>query len=330
MDRRTKARLQLIGAEVATAEGELVEARRLLEAAATTFEATRDRRGMIDTAERQGKLFRLEGDPEAAAGRFARMLRLNKGADATQEIRGLVGLVESRIAGGELHGLESEVDRLRQLARRSGDTRHIAQATWCGGLLHLRHRRLAAAERHFQTSRALAATLGSDRLQLSCENYLGEVFRYRGDRQAARLSYARSARLAEARGWSDLAAVAHVNLALLALQRREPGTVATEIDRVAALLDDHPRHWAWQFVGLLRALRAAERGEEPACRAWWSVARDRGLERMPGPDLWLPLERLSTAAAVQGWDDLAGAATALATRAGGGIRTENVGVQIED
>ncbi|MEC8425555.1 MAG: hypothetical protein VX000_17335, partial [Myxococcota bacterium] len=46
MDRRTKARLQLIGAEVATAEGELVEARRLLEMAATTFEATRDRRGM--------------------------------------------------------------------------------------------------------------------------------------------------------------------------------------------------------------------------------------------------------------------------------------------
>ena len=330
MDRRTKARLQLIGAQVATAEGELVEALRLLESAATTFEATRDRRGMIDTAHQQGQLLRLEGDPEAAAGRFARMLRLNKGVDVSQEIRGLVGLVECRITAGVLDGLETEVDRLRQLARESGDTRHIAQATWCAGLLHLRHRRLGAAERHFQTSRALAATLGADRLQLSCENNLGEVFRYRGDRDAARLSYARSARLAGARGWGDLAAVAHVNLALLALQRRETATVAVEIDRVAALLDDHPRHWAWQFVGLLRALRAADEGEEPACRAWWSVAQDRGLARMPGPDLWLPLERLSTAASARGWDGLARSATALATRAAGGVPAEGVGVDIEE
>ena len=330
MDRRTKARLQLIGAEVATAEGQLVEARRLLESAATAFEATRDRRGMIDTADRQGQLFRLEGDPEAAAGRFARMLRLNKGADLAQEIRGLVGLVECRITAGDLEGLDAEVDRLRQLARRSGDTRHIGQATWCAGLLHLRHRRLSAAERHFQTSRALAATLGADRLQLSCENNLGEVFRYRGDQEAARLAYARAARLAGARGWGDLAAVAHVNLALVALQRGDPATVAVEIDRVSALLDDHPRHWAWQVVGLLRALRAAERGEAPACRAWWSVAKDRGLARMPGRDLWLPLERLSTAAASQGWSDMADAAAALATRSMGGVPTENVGIVVEE
>ena len=191
-------------------------------------------------------------------------------------------------------------------------------------------RRLGAAERHFQTSRALAATLGADRLQLSCENNLGEVFRFRGDQVAARLSYARAARLAGARGWGDLAAVAHVNLALVALQRREGSTVAGEIDRVAALLDDHPRHWAWQVVGLLRSLRAAERGEEPACRAWWSVAQDRGLARMPGPDLWLPLERLSTAAAAQGWVDLSDAAAGLATRAAGGVRTEGVEVELTD
>ncbi|MEC8423940.1 MAG: hypothetical protein VX000_09195, partial [Myxococcota bacterium] len=259
--------------------------------------------------------------PEAAAGRFARMLRLNKGGDVAQEIRGMVGLVECRITAGQLDDLETEVDRLRQLARQSGDTRHIAQATWCGGLLHLRHRRLVAAERHFQTSRALAATLGADRLQLSCENNLGEVFRYRGELEAARLSYARAARLAGARGWGDLAAVAHVNLALLALQQDQPQAIEAEIDRVAALLDDHPRHWAWQFVGLLRALRAATCGEAPACRAWWSVAQDRGLARMPGPDLWLPLDRLSTAAAAQGWDDLATSAAHLAARASGGIRT---------
>ena len=315
MDRLTRARLQLIGAEVAMSQGRLADARPLLEAAATSFEATRDRRGMIDTAEQQGNLFRLEGDPEAAAGRFSRMLRLNKGSTVSHEIRGLVGLVESRLQAGELDGIEVDVERLQALARHSGDTRYIAQATLCGGLLHLRHRRFAAAERHFQTSRALAATLGSDRLQLSCENHLGEVFRWRGELASARLSYARSARLAGGRGWVDLAAVSHVNLALLALQGAEHEVVESEVDRVAALLDEHPRHWSWQVVGLLRALRAAERRQEPACRAWWSVARDRGIERMPGPDLVLPLDRFVRATKAAGWLDLHDAATRLRSRA---------------
>ena len=34
------------------------------------------------------------------------------------------------------------------------------------------------------------------------------------------------------------------------------------------------------------------------------MAQDRGLARMPGPDLWLPLDRLSTAAAASD-DELA-------------------------
>ncbi len=332
MDRRSRARLQLIAADVAMALGELDDARRRLDAAATSFEATRDRRGMIDSADRQGALYRQEGDPGRAAERYARMLRLNKGADLAQEIRGLVGYVESRIRGGELEGLDEVVARLRALARKSGDTRHIAQATWCGGLLLLQERRLDTAERFFQTARALAATLGADRMRLSCENNLGEVARYKGDLAAARTAYARASRLSDTRGWSGLGAVAHLNLALVSLQMRDHDGAWAEIDRVASLLETQPRHWGWQFVGLLRALRAAEAGDEAGTRGWWAVARERGLGNLPGPDLWLPLERLSTAAARHGWRDLAKATTAMARQAGGG-RDEGVdpvGVAIEE
>jgi tetratricopeptide (TPR) repeat protein len=316
MDRRTKARLQLLGADVAMSQGQLEAARRLLDEAATSFEATRDRLGMVDTTDRQGRLYRLEGKPQRGADRFARMMRLNRGSDVRQEIRGLVGYVECCITAGQIAELDPHLDRLRRVARESGDTRNIAQATWCGGLLHLQRRHLDMAERHFQTARALAATLGADRLQVSCENNLGEVSRFRGDLDGARHSYERAARLAEARGWNPLAAVARVNLSLVALRLLDGDRAGREIDLVAALLDQHARHWAWQFVGLVRALRGAEAGDEAAARAWWAVARERGLGRMPSRDLWLPLKRLSTAAAKQGWSEMALVAMEIGRAAG--------------
>ena len=55
----------------------------------------------------------------------------------------------------------------------------------------------------------------------------------------------------------------------------------------------------------MRALWAAEDGEEQNCRAWWAVANERGLGRMVSSDLRDPLERLSKATKRHGWNDIA-------------------------
>ena len=44
-------------------------------------------------------------------------------------------------------------------------------------------------------ARAIAATLGSDRLRLATENHLGEVARFRGDYREAARAYRSAARL---------------------------------------------------------------------------------------------------------------------------------------
>jgi len=50
---------------------------------------------------------------------------------------------------------------------------------------------------------------------------------------------------------------------------------------------------------------AAENGDEPTCRAWWSVANERGLGRMISRDLLIPLDRLSKASQRNGWNKIA-------------------------
>ena len=60
----------------------------------------------------------------------------------------------------------------------------------------------------------------------------------------------------------------------------------------------------------MRAMWAAQEGDERTCRAWWAVANERGLGRIQSKDLIVPLRMLVGAAQHQGWAD-------IATRAGG-------------
>ncbi len=311
VDRLSVAHLKEIEARSEAALGDPENARRLLAQAHATFEATRDWAGMVSVALHTGALLRNEGLHDQAADRYAEALRLDRGGDPTSEVQALRGLVECRLQAGQLDPVEQDLARLRKVARESGDTRNIAQSTYVAGLVHLQRRRLDLADRHFQTARALAATLGDDPLWLSCENNLGEVFRYRGDLKAAWQAYDRAAYLAEGRGWGTIAAIARLNLALVELRDHRPDGARKQVDLVDQLLQEHPRHWGWVVVGLIRALLAAEGGDESRCRAWWSVARERGIARLQNPDLWLPLERLANAAAARGWKDISRQAAIL-------------------
>lgn len=310
LDRRSDARLRVLAARAKIAQGRLEDGRQLLESASADFLAVRDRQGLIDTFHGQGVLYRLAGQPRSAAHCFRQMLKLNSG-DPRTEVQGIIGLIDARIAAGKLDNIDKPLRRLRRTARQSGDTRNIARSTYTGGLVQLRLQQLGEAERYFLTARALAATLGADRLQLACLNSLGEVYRTQGDHAGAERCYQRSVRFAEERRWDAMAAVARLNLALLYLTTGAVRLSRAQADKAAELLAEHPQHYAWLSVGLLRALWAAEAGDEKTCRAWWAVAIERGLKRMRNPDLWLPLQRLNAQLLAQGWDDLAQQATGV-------------------
>ena len=304
LDRRTNAWIWVLLARVETARGDLSAARQYLESAFVAFEATRDREGLIHTNHGLGTVCRLEGTPSQAANHYARMLRLSI-SDPRIEVKALRGLVEARVVGGRMDGIEELVHRLRKAALTSGDTRNIAQATYCAGLVHLARQDLEAAERHFHTSRALSATIGDDRLQLLSEKNLGEVFRYRGDTRNAERFYETVVRSATDRQWPGSAAVAHLNLALVHMERNAPRMARISIDQAEAQLQERPRHWAWMFIGLMRATWAAQEGDERTCRAWWAVAKERGVGRIRSADLMVPIQMLVGAAQHQGWPDIA-------------------------
>jgi len=330
IDRNTTAHLRVLEARVSMESGQLVPARRLVDNALMTFEATRDRVGQVDGAHCLGVLLRLEGKPDEAADQYARMLRTNRN-DLRREAIALFGLVESSIAAGRTRGVDRTVERLRQVARESGDTRNIAQATFAGGLLHLRRRNLQEAERHFLTARALAATLGADNLLLACLSNLAEIERYRGDDAAAEEILRTAARLATEHGWHLHAATSRTQLGVLALVRGADRLAHIEIARAERLLEDFPQHQAWLAISLVRALWAAEEEDQDACARWWARARSLGLGRQPSPDLWVPLERLAAAASARGWLELAGNALSLSHRGGGpSMDAAHVDVEVED
>jgi hypothetical protein len=112
-------------------------------------------------------------------------------------------------------------------------------------------------------------------------------------------------RIATERKWPISAAVAHLNLCMVSLEREKMEFARIAIDQAEASLQQNPRHWAWLFIGTMRSMWAAENGDEPTCRAWWSVANERGLGRMVSRDLLLPLERLAAATSRNGWNDIA-------------------------
>lgn len=310
IDRATTAHLRVQEARVAMESGQLLRARRLLENAVVAFQATRDWVGQVDAAHCLGVLARLEAKPEEAADHYAQMVRLNRN-DLRREAVALFGLVEASIAAGRLSGIDRTVDRLRMVARESGDTRNIAQATFAGGLLHLRRRNLLDAERYFLTARALAATLGADNLLLACLSNLAEISRYRGDDSAAEETLRVAARLATERGWLVHAASSRIQLGLLALVRRAERLAHIEIARAEKHLAAHPHHLGWIAISVVRALWFAEDGDSSGCRQSWDRARRLGLARLSTPDLWIPLERLAGAASARGWTDIATEALAL-------------------
>jgi tetratricopeptide (TPR) repeat protein len=304
VDRRTEARMSLTLANAETIRGNIDAARNYLESAEITFEATRDREGLIETAASMARVLRTEGRPAEAARCFAKMLRLNRG-DRRIEVRALHGLVDARTASGRVEGIDPMVQQLREAAIETGDTRRMARATFAVGLVKLAIHHLDEAERLFHTARALAVTVGDHRLQLDSENNLGEVFRLRGETRNAERMYEGVARVADERGWPECAAIAHLNLAIISHSREEENFARIAIDEAEKCLVNLPQHWAWMFIGVVRAVWAAELGDEPTCRAWWSVAQDRGLGRVLSSDLISPLERLMQAAKLHQWDDLA-------------------------
>lgn len=310
LDRRTEARLAVCMAHSETHRGGLERAKELLDSAEVTFEATRDREGLIETAASIAHVHRLQGHPEDAARRFARMLRLNRG-DKRREVQALHGLVDSRTASGRIEGIEPLVQQLREAALATGDTRRIAKATFAAGLVRLSYRAFDDAERHFYTARALAVTVGDHRLQLDAENNLGETLRLKGEVREAERMYESVARLADERNWPISAAIAHLNLAIINQTRGDPTFVRINIDQAEAHLQDHPKHFAWLFIGVVRAVWAAEADDENTCRAWWSVAIDRGLGRMVSIDLIDPLKRLAIACVRNGWNDIATKAVSI-------------------
>jgi tetratricopeptide (TPR) repeat protein len=230
-------------------------------------------------------------------------------------VQALSGLVDALLATDRLDGAEIHVNRLSRVANESGDTRNIAQASYSAGLLYLRWRNLEEAENAFRQSLALAATLGDDRLQLDCQNCLGEVFRYRGRFREAEDLYQSSARFARERGWDSRSAIAHINMALISLEIGEERRARTAVDSAAMVLLNHPQHWTWIYVALARSLWAARDGDESACRGWWSVARERGLERVRDADQKLPLELLAEATERLGLHDISRRARELSEEA---------------
>lgn len=303
IDRRSEARLHVLTARAMIAQGKLEDSRKRLESAANTFVAVRDRKGLIDTLHGQGTLYRIAGQPRSAAKCFRQMLQLNTG-DPRVEVQGIIGLVESRLSAGKLRDLDRLLKRLRRTARQSGDTRNIARSTYTAGLVHLNCQELPEAERHFLTARALTATLGADRLHLACLNSLGEVYRIQGNHLPAEQCYQRSVLFAKERQWSTMAAVAQINLAQLYMTTGASRRARAHLDQAATLLADHPHHYAWQVVGLFRAIWAAEALDQRRCRSWWRVALERGLQRMRNPDLLPPLRRLQAQVRAQGWTDI--------------------------
>lgn len=309
---RQNARLQVLLARAALSQGALEQADRLLDLAEEAYKDAKDAPGLAPVLLTRGALYRVFGYPAHASDCFRRVLDLEP-EDARVEVQALREIIECRIAASDTVGIDQDVQLLYRAAMRSGDTALLSHATYAGGRIHLLAGRLDEAERHFRTAQALGATLGADGLVFLCQAHLGEVFRNRQMDVAAAEYFSAAARFAEERGWLDEAATTRLSLAMVLLRGGEEVRAHHEVDRASQHLAEQPHHWAWTLVGLLRALAAARLRDARACRAWWQVARDRGLERVrASPDLWLALQHLATAAGAMGLDDIASEALGLA------------------
>lgn len=323
LDRLSWARLHLLLSRAVMGRGDLDSCRRYLDHAGLAYETVRDRDGLRDVAHGRASLERLEGMPQKAIEHFHEALRYLR-KDLRREVIILSGLIESMLTAGQPFGVDRFRQRMVQAAHESGDTRSMAKSAYTSGIIYLYRRKLDLAQRYLETASALSATLGDHWLHLNCRNNLGEVARYRGDMELARHHYEQYSRLADELDLRSAAAVGHLNLALLAMQEKKDDEVESQISAAEEALSSQPRHWTWVFIGVIRAGFMARAGNEPRCRAWWSVAREHGLATLRTPDLWLPLQRLGESAAAAGWQDIARSAWRIARDLG--TWTENVDV----
>lgn len=303
-DRLARARLRVALGRALRKVGDLEAAHRELEAARNVFASLRDRAGLVEVAVQRARLARAEGRADNAIAWWGEVLRTNRG-DLVLEAEALNGLVEALLRSGQPEGVDRHVERLAAASRASGDTRRIAEAMATRGIVHLERKEFDTAQQYLLTAGAIAATLGADVLHLRCRALVADIARYRGELDEAEEITRWVARFASDRAHFALQANAHVQLALLALLRGEQKQVRAEVDAAAEALAASPRHGGWLQIGLLRALLAAESDDERNCRAWFAVAVERGLDSVQSPDLWLPLERLSSAATRRGWMDIA-------------------------
>ncbi len=315
-DRLARARLRVLRARTARKLGDLEAAVKDLDHAHATFESLRDRAGLLEVAGQRARLARAEGRHTRALAHWGEMLRLNRG-DPVLEAEALNGLVEAMLEAGQVDHVDKQIDRLQRVSRMSGDTRRIAEATTTWGLLHLSRGESERARRELETAAAIAATLGASRLQLRCRLMLAELEQRVGNLDAAEEIARWAARFAEERGNASARAQACVRLAFLAVARGETARVRQEVELAELSLRDAPRHALWLHVGVLRAAIAAEEGDERTCRAWWTVARERGLESHVGAELRPALHWLCERAAARGWSELASRVAAIAARAVG-------------
>ncbi len=303
-DRLARARLRVLYGRAARKRGDLETAVREFDAAHQTFTALRDRAGLVSVASQRAKLARVEGRPDRSITHWAEVLRMNVG-DLGLEAEALNGLVESLIRADQLEQIDRQMARLQRVSRASGDTRRIAEASVTWAMLHVERRRLDEAQRLVSTASAIAATLGADQLHLRCRALLADVAFRRGDLDAAEETNRWVIRFCDERGLREGAASARVHLALIGLVRGEPRRARAAIEAAAEDLAKSPEHGVWMHIGVIRALLAAEEGDERTCRAWWAVARERGVAERKAPDLQSALDRLASAAGRAGWNDIA-------------------------
>ncbi|MSQ02474.1 MAG: serine/threonine-protein kinase PknK [Myxococcales bacterium] len=313
-DRLARARLRVLRARTARKLGDIEAANKELDIAYATFEGLRDRSGLLEVAGQRARLARAEGRHSRALAHWGEMLRLNRG-DPGLEAEALNGLVEAMLEAGQLDHIDKQVDRLQRVSRLSGDTRRIAEATTTWGMLHMARGETERARRQLETAAAISATLGAARLQLRCRLMLADLEQRAGNVDTAEEIARWAARFAEERGNPGAKAQACVRLAFLALERSDTPRVAAEVEAAEVALRDSPRHSLWLHVGLLRAALAAEEGDERGCRAWWSVARERGIEQRASSELRPALTWLCERAAARHWSDVASRAAAVAARA---------------
>jgi tetratricopeptide (TPR) repeat protein len=173
-------------AGMATAHGDLSGARRLLDASAARFEASREKRGRAAVLVRRAYLELAEGDCAKARRALEEALELRRRQGDRRGI-GLVltGLALVDTAAGNHARAERHLVRARELFRRAGDRWGLASALWRTADLAFARDRLDDAQAALQEARDVLAPTGRERWIANTLAGLAEVAILRGDLEGA-------------------------------------------------------------------------------------------------------------------------------------------------